>query len=90
MTTNDRLTVNHTNPNHPTWIGFGFDPALVLPHERSRFQQEALSILKSLRHHCPFVIKDPRLAYVGECVLHGWHTEKQCMPCDDAANRMHT
>lgn len=68
MTVNDRLTANHTNPNHPTWIGLGFDSALVLPHERSRFRQEAVQVLKSLRHYCPFVIKDPRMAYVGEYV----------------------
>ncbi len=81
MTVNDMLTTNHTNPSHPTWIGLGFDQALVLPYERSRFRSQAVEILKNLKHYCPFMIKDPRLAYVGEYVCVGVFVRKWTGGC---------
>lgn len=52
MTLNDKLTANHTNPSHPTWIGAGFDPKLVLPEEKAYFQKTAGDIIKDLNQYC--------------------------------------
>ncbi|KAI8465755.1 MAG: hypothetical protein J3K34DRAFT_77771 [Monoraphidium minutum] len=62
---NDNLTKTHTDATHPTWIGAGFDPKLVLPEERARFKAAASEIIEDMDQYCPWLIKDPRLAYIG-------------------------
>ncbi|KIY95027.1 hypothetical protein MNEG_12935 [Monoraphidium neglectum] len=53
------------DPLHPTWIGAGFDPKLVLPSEGAAFREAASSIIHDMDQYCPWLIKDPRLCFIG-------------------------
>jgi hypothetical protein len=40
------------DPLHPTWIGAGFDPKLVLPSEGAAFREAASSIIHDMDQYC--------------------------------------